>query len=86
MSELEDINSFEQTGEYLKISAQQVRQLTYNGKLGFVKSGRTRTIPREAIEAFVAANTIQATPPPPHGLTRRSWQNLQRRNHSASRE
>jgi excisionase family DNA binding protein len=75
---LDDINTLEQTAEYLKLTEYQVKQLAYKGKLGYIKAGNTRTFPREAIEAYVEANTTRALPPPPHGLTERSWQRVQR--------
>lgn len=86
MSDLEDINTLEQTAEYLKLTEYQVKQLVSNGKIGSMKVGRARLFPKASIEAFVKANTTEPTPPPPHGLTPRAWQNLQRRNHLANRE
>jgi excisionase family DNA binding protein len=78
VTELDDINTVEQTAEYLKLTEYQVKQLAYKGKLGYIKAGNTRTFPREAIEAYVEANTTRALPLPPHGLTERSWQRVQR--------
>jgi excisionase family DNA binding protein len=66
---LDAINSIEETAAFLKLTEYQVKQLAYNGKLGYIKSGRTRTFPREAIEAYVEANKVAPTPPNPHGLT-----------------
>ena len=79
MTELEDINSLEQTAEFLKITEYQVKELVRLGKIGSVKVGRTRTFPRDAIETFVRENTIAPKPPNPHGLTDASWRRVQGR-------
>ena len=78
MSDLEDINTLEQTAEYLKLTEYQVKELVRHGKIGSVKVGRTRTFPRQAIEAFIDQNTIAPKPPNPHGLTDASWRRIQR--------
>jgi excisionase family DNA binding protein len=74
---LDDINTLEQTAEYLKLTEYQVKQLAYKGKLGYIKAGRTRTFPREAIEAYVTQNTVAPKPPNPHGLTDAAWRRVQ---------
>jgi excisionase family DNA binding protein len=76
--QLEDINTLEQTAEYLKLTEYQVKQLAYKGKLGYIKAGNTRTFPREAIEAYVRDNIVPPKPSNPHGLTDASWRRIAR--------
>lgn len=69
MSALEDINSAEQTADYLKISVDALKRLAYQKKIGSLKQGRTLTFPRAVVEAYVEANVSPATPANPFGLT-----------------
>jgi excisionase family DNA binding protein len=69
MSALEDVNTLEQAAAYLKLAPAKVTRLRGEHKIGFIKQGNTVTYPREALEAFVKANQIAASPPNPHGLS-----------------
>ncbi|WP_166788709.1 helix-turn-helix domain-containing protein [Cryobacterium sp. HLT2-28] len=69
MSELDDINTIEQTAEYLKIETTKLRRLVNQKKIAFLKQGHVLTFPRAAVEAYVESNTTAAIPPNTWGLT-----------------
>ena len=69
MSSLDDVNTVDQVAAYLKITPAKVTRLRYEHKIGFLKNGNVVTYPREAIEAYVKANTTDAAPANPHGLS-----------------
>lgn len=69
MITLPEIASVDEVAEYLRLTPDKVRRLASAGKIGSIKIGVRRTFPREAVEEFVADNTIAATPANPHGLT-----------------
>jgi excisionase family DNA binding protein len=76
--ELKDVNSMDDTAEYLGISTLVLKRMARERKIGFLRIGRTYVFPREVIETYVKGNTIQQSPPNPHGLTNRSLQRLRR--------
>ncbi|MCU1440005.1 MAG: DNA-binding protein [Rhodoglobus sp.] len=80
---LEDINTLEQTAEYLKITPTVLIGLARAGKIGALKQGRVWTFPRTAIAEYIEANTTPMRPANPFGLTDRSWQRLQRERRAA---
>jgi len=67
--ELDDVNSLEQTMAFLKIAEPQLRRLVAAHKIGCLRSGRTVTFPREAIEAYVEKYQTAAIAPNLNGLT-----------------
>lgn len=76
MDSLDDVNSIEQAAAYLKIDETKLRRLVYQQKIGSLKSGRTLTFPRAALEAYVEKYQTAALPGNPHGLTDASWRRL----------
>lgn len=82
MTNLADINSLEETAEYLRIEVPILRRLTVGPtpKISFLRIGRTLTFTREGIEAYVEANITKAAPPHPFGLSSASARRLSRTN------
>ncbi|UAJ78360.1 helix-turn-helix domain-containing protein [Leifsonia sp. ZF2019] len=78
MTELEDINTIEQTAAYLKLTETKVAELARTHRLAGIKEGRTWTFPRPAIEAYVEANTTTAVQGNPWGLTDASLRRVRR--------
>lgn len=80
MTSLEDVNTLDEAAAYLKITPAALRRLTTGPtpKIGFLKSGRALTFPREAVEAYVEAHTVKATPGNPFGLTDASMRRVRR--------
>lgn len=78
MSDLDDVNTVEQTAAYLKIEVQALRRFANAGKIGSLKQGRTLTFTREAIEAYVESNTKLAAPANPWALTDASLRKIRR--------
>jgi excisionase family DNA binding protein len=76
MDPLDDVNSIEQAAAYLKIDEAQLRRLVAAQKIGSLKSGRTVTFPRAAIEAYVEKYQTAALPGNPNGLTDASWRRV----------
>jgi excisionase family DNA binding protein len=76
VSHLDDVNSIEQTSAYLKIEESQLRRLVHAQKIGCLRSGRTLTFPRAAIEAYVEKYQTAALPGNPNGLTDASWRRV----------
>lgn len=72
MTGLHDVNSLDEAAAYLRVPPSALARLARAGKIGSLKTGKTRTFPRECLEAYVAENTTPATPPNPHGLTDRA--------------
>lgn len=66
---LDDVSTLNEAAAYLKVSPKALANLARAGKIGSLKQGRERTFPRAVIDAYVTANTVEATPPNPHGLT-----------------
>lgn len=67
--QLQDVNSLEETAEYLRISPTVLKNLARSQKIGSLKQGRAITFPRKVIEAYIAGNTIEQAGPNPWGLT-----------------
>lgn len=67
--ELDEVNTIDQAAAFLKIEPAQLRRLVGSQKIGSLKSGRTLTFPREAIEAYVEKYQSKPLPANPHGLT-----------------
>ena len=78
MSELQDVNSLEETADYLGVSVTVLRRMARDHKIGFLRIGRSYVFPREVIRAYVEGNTIKQSPPNPHGLTDGALRNLNR--------
>lgn len=78
--ELRDVNSMDATAEYLGISTLVLKRMARDRIIGFLRIGRTYVFPREVIETYVKGNTIQQSPPNPHGLTDGALRNLERRS------
>ncbi|PXA71859.1 helix-turn-helix domain-containing protein [Cryobacterium arcticum] len=76
MIDLDDINTAEQAAAYLKIEPSKLRRLVYQQKIGYLRSGRTLTFPRAAIEAYVETYQTAALPGNPYGLTDASWRRI----------
>ena len=70
--ELKDVNSMDDTAEYLGISTLVLKRLARERKIGFLRIGRKYVFPREVIETYVKWNIVQQSPINPHGLTDRS--------------
>lgn len=68
---LEDINTVREPAAFLRITPEALRRLTIGPapKIGFLKSGRALTFPRAAVEAYIEAQTVNAAPANPFGLT-----------------
>jgi excisionase family DNA binding protein len=47
--------------EVMGLTESQVRYLLHEGRLRYVRIGKRAMIPRDAIEAFIAENTVQPT-------------------------
>lgn len=58
--ELAEVNSLEETAEYLRITPNVLVNMARQGKIGSLKIGRTWTFPRTDVEAFVEKNRRQA--------------------------
>lgn len=77
---LEDVNTLEEAAAHLRITTDALRRLTTGPtpKIGFLKSGRELTFPREVIEAYIEAHTVKASPGNPFGLTDASMRRVRR--------
>ena len=76
--ELKDVNSMDDTAEYLGISTNVLKRLARERKIGFLRIGRKYVFPREVIETYVKGNIVQQPPSNPHGLTDRSLRRVNR--------
>ena len=59
MSELQDVNSLDETADYLGVSVTVLRRMARDRKIGFLRIGRSYVFPREVIRAYVEENTIK---------------------------
>ena len=64
MSELNDVNSAQETADYLKLDLPVLVRLARAKKIGSIKEGRTRTFPRAAVLEYVESHTVKASPNP----------------------
>lgn len=78
MTTLDEINTVDQVADYLHIPPAKVTRLKGEGKIGYLKMGKSVMYPRAAVEAFVVANTVEALPANPHGLTDSSLRRVRR--------
>ena len=71
MTTLHDINTLEQAAAYLCVKPATLTRLRLQGKIGFLRTGRTVTYLRGHLEEYVKGNTIEAVViPNPWGLAR----------------
>lgn len=70
-----EILSADEAAAYLRITPAALTRLSRQGRIGYVKSGRTRTYPLAALRAYVTAHTVQPVENP-YGLTDASLQRL----------
>ncbi len=54
----------QQSADYLNVSPSSIKRLTLTGKLSFVKIGGRILYSIEALNAFIAAQTVTSKPPP----------------------
>lgn len=78
VSDLDDVNTLDETAGYLKISPDALARLARARKIGTLKQGRALTFTRAAILEYIEGNATPAIAPNPHGLTDRAWARIQR--------
>lgn len=69
MSALEDVNDIDAAAAYLKVPKGTLVGLARRREIGYLKSGRQLTFPREALEAYVESHKMPAVVGNPYGLT-----------------
>jgi excisionase family DNA binding protein len=79
MPHLDEVSSLEEAAAYLKKPA-KLRRLALHKKIGCLRVGRQYLFPRDAIDAFVTENTVEAVPLPVnrYGLADSAYQQLLR--------
>ena len=69
MSELHDVNSLQETADYLRLSPAKLKDMARSKRIGSLREGRTWLFPREVIKTYLADNTTEQAGPNPWGLT-----------------
>lgn len=80
MSELEEVFTLEETAAKLKTEPKTLESLTrgLTPKIGFLRTGRVKTFPASAIQAYIDAYKVDAAPPNPYGVSDGALRNLNR--------
>jgi excisionase family DNA binding protein len=62
MPHLDEVSSLEEAAAYLKIEPAKLRRLALHKKIAYIRAGRQYLFPRDAIDAFVTENSVEAVP------------------------
>lgn len=76
MSDLPDVNSLEETAEYLRVGVPQLRGLVRRKQIGFLQTGRVITFTRDDITAYIESHRTAPVIANPFGLTESSARRL----------
>ena len=69
MSALADVNSVNEAAEYLRVQPPALVRLARTNKFAYLKSGRTLTFTRDALEKYTSTHEVPAAAANPFGLT-----------------